>query len=151
MTPWALVDDLFKMDEMAMVKTAGGQTTIDWSRYKWDFKKEVSSTLDHRGNPMLLWPQPSSFVSGVTTCSICLNPFGPEGGMHLGTCEHLYHPFCLISLMVVRRRCSLCKAPFHKRLYKLFGLVPYMPPHWKFNVTNAPDQSQMWGKHLVWS
>jgi len=151
LTSWAVVDDLFNMDEMATINLGNGQTTIDWSKNNWDFKNEVSSTLDNQGNPLKLWPDPSNFVEDGTMCPICLNPFGPEGGMHLGTCKHMYHPYCLISLMVVRRRCSLCKAPFHERLYHLFGLVPYMPPHWEFNAMNAPDHSNMWGNDLVWS
>jgi hypothetical protein len=151
LTSWALVDDLFNMDEMTTINIGGGPTSIDWSKHAWDFKNAVGSAVDHQGNPLLLWPNPSTFVHDGTTCPICLNPFGPEGGMHLGTCEHLYHPFCLISLMIIRRRCSLCKAPFHERLYELFGLVPYMPPHWEFNAENAPDHSQKWGTDLVWS
>lgn len=134
LTSWALVDDLFNET-----------TSIS------DFKTQLSSTVGGPGNPTLIWPSPPSFVSDGTKCPICINPFGPEGGMHLGTCEHLYHPFCLISLMVVRRRCSLCKAPFHERLYELFGLIPYMPPHWEYNPENAPDHTKMWGTDLVWS
>jgi len=48
------VDDLFNMDEMTTINLGNGQTTIDWSMNNWDFKNEVSSTLDKHGNPLLL-------------------------------------------------------------------------------------------------
>ena len=61
------------------------------------------------------------------------------------------HPICLISFMVVHRHCALCKAPFHERLYKLFGLVPYMPSSWKCNPENIPSLRHLWVDDLVWS
>jgi len=33
LTSWALVDDLFNVDEMATINLGGGQTTIDWSKH----------------------------------------------------------------------------------------------------------------------
>jgi len=79
----------------------GRQTTIDRSQHNWDFKNDISFAFDLKGNPILLWPNPSSFIWDGSLCLfIRLNPFGPEGRMHLGTCKHLYHPFCLICLMI---------------------------------------------------
>ena len=71
--------------------------------------------------------------------------------MHLGTCEYLYHPICLINLMVNRRCCAMCKAPFHKCLYELFGLVKFMPPSWEFDVDNAHDHPSKWKEDQVWN
>jgi hypothetical protein len=56
------------------------------------------------------------------SCGPHLNPsckmgnyalFGPEGIWILGTCQHMYHPQCLITLIMTRKRCSQCRAPFH--------------------------------------
>jgi hypothetical protein len=78
-----------------------------------------------------------------------MNGFGPEGRFHLESCEHIYHPMCLISLMVARRRCVLDKAPFYQRLYELFGLEPYMPISWKYDPKNIPGLRHLWGDDLV--
>ena len=108
-----------------------------------------------RGDPstpsVKLWPRPSKFVLDGTECAVCMNGFGLEGGFHLRSCEHIYHPMCLISFTVVHRRCALCKAPFHKHLYELFGLVPYMPVSWECNPNNIPGLCYFWGDDLVWS
>jgi hypothetical protein len=77
--------------------------------------------------------------------------FGPEGGFYLGSCDHIYHPTYLISFMVTRRRCGVCKAPFHERLYDLFGLYPYMPISWELNQDNALVLHHLWDDDLVWS
>jgi hypothetical protein len=53
--------------------------------------------------------------------------------------------------MVVHSSCALCKAPFHKNLYDLFGLHPYMPVSWECNPENTPDLCYLWGDDLVWS
>jgi hypothetical protein len=124
---------------------------IDWEKLGWDYEHSMS-THNLKGDPSIqsvkLWPCPSKFVLDLTECVVCMNGFGPEGGFHLGSYEHIYHPMCLISFMVVRRRCALCKAPFHERLYKLFGLVPYMPSSWECNI---PGLRHLWGDDLVWS
>jgi hypothetical protein len=100
---------------------------------------------------MKLWPLPSKFVLDGMECAVCMNGFGPEGGFHKGSYEHIYHPMCLISYMVVRRCCALCKAPFYERLYELFGLVLYMPSSWKYNPENTLGLRHVWGDDLVWS
>jgi hypothetical protein len=53
--------------------------------------------------------------------------------------------------MVTRRHCGVCKAPFHERLYDLFGLHPYMPISWELNQENAPTLRHLWDDDLVWS
>jgi hypothetical protein len=156
LTSWAHTDDLFPWDpdHIPMKKMNNGISVIDWEKLGWDYEHEMSAHMfrDDPSNPSVkLWPRPSKFVTEGTECPICLLSFGPEGGFHLGTCEHIYHPMCLISFMVNRRRCALCKAPFHERLYELFGLTPYMPKSWELNPENAPEHPDKWGDDLVWS
>ena len=134
LTSWAAIDELFKDDESPT-----------------DFLNELSTPLSFGGSQSLVWTKPANFVVDGTNCTICCNPFGPEGGWCLGTCGHYFHPICLISLMVNRRRCPQCMTPLHERLYTVFGLTEYMPPHWEYNEDNAPQNPNMWGVDLVWS
>jgi hypothetical protein len=156
LTSWAHTDELFPWnpDEIPMKETNNGISIIDWEKLGWDYEHAMSAH-NLRADPSIpsvkLWPRPSKFVTDGTECGICLLGFGPEGGFHLGSCEHIYHPMCLISFMLNRRRCALCKAPFHERLYELFGLVPYMPSSWELNPENAPNLPSKWGEDLVWS
>jgi hypothetical protein len=154
LTWWAHTDELFPWIETPMKKINNELSIIDWEKLGWDYEHSMSAH-NLRGDPTVesvkLWPRPSKFVLDRTECAMCMNGFGPEGGFHLGSCEHIYHPMCLISFMVVRRRCALCKVPFHERLYKLFGLVPYMPSSWECNPENTPSLRHLWGDDLVWS
>jgi hypothetical protein len=77
--------------------------------------------------------------------------YGLKRGFHLGSCEHIYHPMYLINLMVARRHCVMCKAPFYERLYELFGLHPYLPINWQCNPKNLAGLRHLWGNDLVWS
>ena len=155
-TSWAHTDELFPWnpDEIPMKEMDKGISIIDWEKVGWDYEHAMSahSLREDPSTPSVkLWPRPSKFVTDGTECGICLLGFGPEGGFHLGSCEHIYHPMCLISFMLNRRRCALCKAPFHERLYELFGLVPYMPSSWELNPENSPNLPSRWGEDLVWS
>ena len=94
---------------------------------------------------------PLRFVLGGTKWTVYMNGFGPEGGFHLKSCEYIYHPMCLISLMVAYRHRALYKAPFHEHLYDLFGLSPYMLISWECNLENFPGLHHIWGDDLVWS
>ena len=98
----------------------------------------------------LLWPKPASFVLDHTKCPICQDEFGPEGGWALGSSAHVYHPQCLITQCLIRRRCVLCSAPFHDRLYAMFNLTTYMPPSWEHSADTTAERS-LWGRDLVWS
>jgi hypothetical protein len=80
---------------------------------------------------------------------VCMYGFGLEGGFHLGSCEHIYHPMYLINLMVTRRHRRMYKAPFHECLYELFGLHPYMPISWELNPENAFVLRHLWSDDLV--
>jgi hypothetical protein len=70
---------------------------------------------------------------------------------HLWSCEHIYHPMYLISLMVAHRRCMLCKAPFHQRLYELFGLEQYMPINWECDPENTTSLRYGVGGYIITS
>ena len=153
LTSWISPDDMFPWDDPPTTRTTGGHTILDWKELGWDFENATSChhLADPLQAPQKLWTAPAKFVFDGTTCCICFNAFGPEGGFILGTCEHMYHPICLIAHMVIRRRCCACKAPFHERLYELFGLCPYMPPSWEHNPENTPGIPSKWGQDLVWN
>ena len=156
LTSWAHTDELFPWnpDETPRKEINKGLSIIDCGKFGWNYEHAMSAH-NLRGDPstpsVKLWPRPSKFVTNKTECAVCMNGFGPEGGFHLGSREHIYHPMCLISFMVVHRRCTLYKAPFHERLYELFGLVPYMPVSWECNPDNIPSLRNHWGDDLVWS
>jgi hypothetical protein len=101
---------------MPMKKINNELSIIDWGQLGWDYKNSMlSHTL--KGDPSIpsvkLLPNPLKFVLKGTKCAVYINGFGMEGRFYLGSCKQIYHPMCLISLMVVHRRCALCKAPFY--------------------------------------
>ena len=149
LTSWISPDDMFPWDDPPTTRITSGITILDWKELGWDF--ENATSCHHLANPpqtpQKLWAAPTKFVFDGTTCCICFNAFGPEGGFILETCEHMYHPICLIAHMVIRRCCCACKAPFYERLYELFGLCPYMPPSWE-NTSGMPSR---WDQDLVWN
>jgi hypothetical protein len=156
LTSWVHTDELFPWnpDETSMKEINNELNIIDWKKLGWDYEHSMSAhnlTGDPSIQSMKLWPHPSKFVLEGMECAVCMNGFGPEGGFYLGSYEHIYHPMYLIIFMVVRICCALCKAPFHKRLYELFGLVPYMPSSWECNLENTPGLCYLWGDDLVWS
>ena len=113
---WISPDDMFPWDDPPTTRTTGGYTILDWKELGWDFENATSChhLADPPQAPQKLWTAPAKFVFDGTTCCICFNAFGPEGGFILGTCEHMYHPICLIAHMVIRQRCCACNAPFHE-------------------------------------
>ena len=122
LTSWISPDDMFPWDDPPTTRTMSDHTILDWRQLGWDFENATSS--HHLANPpqapQKLWVVPAKFVFDGTTCCICYNAFGQEGGFCLGTCKHMYHPICLIAHMVIWWRCCQCKAPFYERLYELF-------------------------------
>ena len=144
---------MFPWDDPPTTRTTGGHTILDWKELGWDFENATSChhLADPPQAPQKLWTASAKFVFDGTTCCICFNAFGPEGGFILGTCEHMYHPIYLIAHMVIWRRCCACKAPFYERLYELFGLCPYMPPSWEHNPENTPSMPSKWSQDLVWN
>ena len=80
------------------------------------------------------WPLPHEKVHEDSTCVICSNYFGPEGFWSWGSCTHCFHVQCLIPRMLFIRRCPICSSPFHRRLYEVFGLISFMPSHWRYSA-----------------
>jgi hypothetical protein len=147
LTSWALLEDMFP-NNMCMVELPQKEV-IDWSKNGWDHENQMSSHIEEKKR-MLLWPKPAPFVLDHTKCPICLEQFGPEGGWALGSCAHVYHPQCLITQCLIRRRCVICSTPFHDRLYTMFNLTTYMPPSWEHTRDTTADTT-LWGRDLVWS
>jgi hypothetical protein len=110
-----------------MKKISDGVSIINWLGCGWNDENAMSCHNLRDVPSMKLWPRPSSFVLDGTDCAVCMNGFQLERELHLGSCEYIYHPMCLISLMVVCKHCVVCKVPFHECLYELFGLAKYMP------------------------
>lgn len=151
MTSWPSVDTLFDNLPMMDIKMQDDTSSevVDWSKAGWNFKHHMSAHVDVASRT-LLWPNPPQFVLDHSTCPICLNPFGPEGGWALGSCVHMYHPQCLLLHCLTQSRCAICKAPFHERFYEMFNLRTYMPPSWEHNAETT-DEVRFWGKDLIWS
>ena len=154
-TSWPLVEELFPDDMPENVR----DSSIDWNNApEYGFQFETAryryGDNDAQGNPVglrpLLWPKVPRYVTDGSVCIMCNCPFGPEGAYSLGTCPHVYHPQCLIPYMVTRKRCAECKAPFHPRLYKMFGLENHMPLHYEYDEDNLPLERTEWGKDMVW-
>ena len=154
LTSWASSDDLFPSD---LPMQSGDSSLVDWAKLGFDHLN-ATSCHDLQMKPgvtsRLLWPNPAPWVlDGSSQCVVCFNPFGPEGGWALGSCSHMFHPMCLITISLVRRFCPVCKSPFHERLYEVFGLTPYMPPSHEKNPENTPGEGyrNQWGEDLIWS
>ena len=144
---------MFSWDDPPTTRTTSSHNILDWKELGWDFENATSChhLADPLQAPQKLWAVPAKFVFDGTTCCICYNAFGPEGGFSFGTCKHMYHPICLIAHMVIWQRCCQCKAPFYKQLYELFGLCPYMPPSWEHNPETTLGMPSRWGDDLVWN
>ncbi len=52
--------------------------------------------------------------------------------------------------MVQHKQCVLCQVRVHRQLYAMLHLEHYVPPHWEYNVDNAPSYEKKWGIDLVW-
>jgi hypothetical protein len=76
-----------------------------------------------------LWPHVPEFTRNGDMWFICYNPFGPKGAWWLGTYLHMYHPQCLITLKLGKRRWPICTASFHWKLYEQFNFHITMPTH----------------------
>ena len=153
LTSWPRVEEMFPNT----LPTYDANSSIDWNsdaslEFQYNTARYRYAAEGHVGAHPLLWPSVPDFVKDGTTCVMCQEPFGPEGGWSLGTCPHLYHPGCLISHMMTRKRCVFCKAPFHSRLYKMFGLEAHQPEHYEHNEDNLPGPANRahWGKDMVW-
>jgi hypothetical protein len=148
---WVHLNELYPWKEMLIKKINNELCIMDKGKLGWNYENAMSYHNLLGAPSMKLWPNPSRFLLNGTEYAMCMNGFGLEGRFHLGSCKHIYHPVCLISLMVARRRCVLCKAPFHECLYKLFGLTLYMPINWEYSPENLLGLHHAWGEDLVWS
>ena len=153
LTSWPRVEEMFP----DTLPTLRGNSSIDWNvdrtlQFQFNTARYKYVEEGHNGPHPLLWPNVPDFVHNGDICIICQQPFGPEGGWTLGTCGHVYHPMCLIPYMVTRKRCASCRAPFHPRMYKMFGLEGYMPLHYEFDEDNLPgaENRSHWGSNMVW-
>ena len=137
---------MFPWGDPLTTTTMTGHTILDWAQLEWNYENATSS--HSLANPpqlaQKLWIALAKNVFDGTICCICFNGFGLEGCYSLGTCEHIYHLIFLITHMLIQRRCFQSKAPFHEKLYKLFGLCPYMPPSWEHNPKNTPKLPSKW-------
>jgi hypothetical protein len=139
LTSWPRISEMFLNNLPKMMNNA----SINWvmhPEFNWEYVMVMSKKIGE-----LLWPTPQPFTQNGELCLICCSPFGLEGAWILGTCQHMCHPQCLIILMLARRRCSQCRAPFHRCLYKQFNLRTTMPQHWEYNMFNKPNKPQAWG------
>ena len=99
-----------------------------------------------------IWPNSHLMVTDGSRCTLCQNPFGPEGCFTVGSCGAQFHPPCLISCMIKKRSCPHCRSPFHLRLYLQFGLLKYMPSNWVCDPRDFQFALGEWdGAELEWS
>jgi hypothetical protein len=122
--------------------------SIDWVKHPkldWEYVTVMSKKIGE-----LLWPTLQPFTQTKELCLICCSPFGPKGAWILSTFQHMYHPQCLITLMVAKKRCPQCRAPFHWHLYKQFSFWAAMPQHWEYIMFNIPNRPQAWGANMKW-
>ena len=99
-----------------------------------------------------MWPNPHLMVADGSRCTLCQNPFGPEGCFTVGSRGAQFHPPCLISCMIKKRSCPHCRSRFHSRLYLQFGLLKYMPSNWVCDPKYLPFPLGEWtGQEMEWS
>jgi hypothetical protein len=99
LTSWPMISEMFLNNLLKMQENGN----IDWATHRelnWDYVTAMSKKKRE-----FLWPTLQPFMQNGELCLICCSPFGLEGGWILGTCQHIYHLQCLITLMMVRRRC----------------------------------------------
>jgi len=153
LTSWAHSDEMYPSDLPTLPENSDA---IDWAKLDFDHANAMSChglRIENQVPSRKLWPLPAPWVVDGSTCNVCYNPFGPEGAWALGTCQHMFHPMCLITHALVRRFCPVCHSPVHKRWYEVFGLTKYMPPSHERNPENTPGHgyNRQWGEDLIWS
>ena len=68
--------------------------------HNFDAKKQYDYPARLQGTKM--WPNPHPMVVDGSRCTLCQNPFGPEGCFTVGSCEVQFHLPYLISYMIKR-------------------------------------------------
>jgi hypothetical protein len=134
LTSWPLIGTLY--DDKWPTDPSGGVAwkEIEDRSNRWDVS-EFNNITPYRKT----WPNLNEKCLDGTACGFCQNSFGPEGYYRLRTCACLYHPQCLIHGMVTIRRCQVCHATFHPRLYQMFGLQDFMPTHVYYSIYDFPN------------
>ena len=123
---------------------------IEDKTHNFDVGKFFAYQVSLQGTKM--WLNPHPMVSNGSRCTLCQNPFGPEGCFTMGSCGTQFHPPCLISCMIKKQSCPHCRSPFHLRLYLQFGLLQYMPTYWMSNPKDFPFALGAWnGAEMEWS
>ena len=118
--------------------------------HNFDADKQHDYRASHRR--MKMWPNLHPMMADGSRCTLCQNPFGPEGCFTVGSCEAQFHPPCLISYMIKKRSCPHCRSPFHSRLYLQFGLLKYMPSNWVCDPKYFSFPLGEWtGQEMEWS
>jgi hypothetical protein len=133
-TSWPLIDTMY--NDKWPTDPSGGVTwkEIDDGSDCWDVSEFNNVSLYGK-----MWPNPNEKCLDGTACVFCQNNFGPKGYYRLGTCACLYHPQCIIHGMVTIRRCQVCHATFHPRLYQMFGMQDFMPTHVYYSPYDFPN------------
>ena len=123
---------------------------IEDETHNFDVEKVYDFPDAFRG--MKMWPNPHPMMADDSRCTLCQNPFGPEGCFTVGSCGAQFHSPCLISCMIKKRSCPHCRSPFHSRLYLQFGLLKYMPSNWVCDPRYLPFPLGEWiGQEMEWS
>ena len=118
--------------------------------HNFDVDKFFDYQVSLQGTKM--WSYPHPMVSNGSRCTLCHNPFGPEGCFTVGSCGVQFQPSCLISCMIKKQTCPHCQSPFHSRLYLQFGLLQYMPTNWVCNPKDFPFAlGELDGAEMEWS
>ena len=118
--------------------------------HNFDAEKQYDYPARLRGTKM--WLNPHLMVANGSRCTLCQNPFGPEGCFTVESCGAQFHPPCLISYMIKKRSCPHCRSPFHSRLYLQTGLLKYMPSNWVCDLQDFPFALGEWdGADMEWS
>lgn len=139
----------------------GDNGSIDWGNEveeEWAPYLTMNAAVDPDAKAVLRPGYAPKWMSDGTKCSMCLNPYGPEGVYVLGHCGHMFHVTCLLEMALSSRGCAECKAPLSRRFYELFGILGEMPLGYEYNRWNLPlDQEphhflnyRHWGKLMAW-
>jgi hypothetical protein len=148
LTSWPVIDTLY--DDKWPTDPSRG---VAWKEIKDESNRWDMSEFNNVAPYGKKWPNPNEKCLDGTACVFCQNSFGPEGYYRLGTCACLYHPQCLIRGMVTIRRCQVCHATFHPRLYQMFGMQDFMPTHIYYSIYDFPNVAleEHTGQPVEWS
>jgi hypothetical protein len=102
LTSWPKISKIFLNNLSKMAKNVSIDS-VTHPKPDWEYVMTMSKKTRE-----LLWPTLQPFTQTRELCFICCSPFGPKGAWIWSTCQHVYHPQCLIILMVAKNRCPQC-------------------------------------------